>query len=196
VDPLVEKFSAAFEADVEARIARAERAAWLARLGWPESGWVFHSEGTVQPWAELRRTFIDGCYLATILVGQSFLENLLAGQLAFARQKSVGRPHLAAVLEAVRDRGWLTPDEFATLDSLRKMRNPYAHYRHFNDPESLISRATTTETAPETLLEHDARALIEALYHLVNRPPFALGPIIYPLDDEPAVHPDQMHLPL
>jgi hypothetical protein len=167
----VEEFIAAYEeADAATRADRAERAAWLAGLGWPESGWQFFGGDPTASWEELRRTFIDGSYLATILVGHVFLENLLAGQLA------------SDVLKRTRDRGWLGPDEFEVLDALREMRNPYAHYAEF------------LQETPEAVVEQDARAVVEALYRLVNRPPFALGPILYP--DHEEVHPDQMHLPL
>jgi hypothetical protein len=122
---LVEEFIAAYEeADAATRADRAERAACLAGLGWPESGWQFFGGDPTASWEELRRTFIDGSYLATILVGHVFLENLLAGQPAFLLQEDVGRPQLSDVLKRTRDRGWLSPDEFAVLDALREMRNP------------------------------------------------------------------------
>jgi hypothetical protein len=41
-----------------------------------------------------------------------------------------------------------------------------------------------------------AFTIMEALHHLVNREPFAIGPIIFPHGDEPDVHSNQMHLPL
>ena len=168
----------------------------MAHLGWPESGWGFFGDyGVIAPWTELRQTFIDGSFVATVLVGQAFLENLLAGLLHW-HEEPVGRAGLAAVLEQTRDVGWLTPQEFAVLDAVRRMRNPYAHYRNFQHRDSLIKRAIAAEEAPDVLLERDARAVVEALYHLVNRPPFALGPIVYPDDEAITVHPDQMHLPL
>ena len=42
----------------------------------------------------------------------------------------------------------------------------------------------------------DARCYARALLRLLNRPPFAMGPIIYPREDGWAVTPDQMTLPL
>ena len=197
MERLVKDFIAAYErADATTRAERADRAAWMAQLGWPESGWTFFGDyGVIVPWDELRRTFIDGEYLAAILVGQAFLENLLAGLLDFQQESLGPRPELADVLRRARDQGWLTPQEFDVLDAVRRMRNPYAHYRTFEHADGLIQRAMAAEEAPDALIEADARAVVKALYHLVNRRPFALGPIVYPPDEGLTIHPNQMRLP-
>lgn len=193
---LTDELIAAYEVDdMTTRTERADRAAWIARLGWPEEGWVFFGgHGVVNPWDELRQTFIHGEYVATILCGQAFLEYLLAGLLESQEQRSVGRSGLAGLLRRVRDLGWITPDEHDVLDRVRQMRNPYAHYRNFDHPESLTRRAIAANESVELVVERDARAVVEALLHLVNRRPFALGPIVYPEDDGPFIHPDQMQL--
>jgi len=194
VDGLPDPLAWLEEEDTATRADRAGRAAWLVRKGWPESGWIFFGDlGIIGPWDELRRTFINGEYLATILVGQAFLENVLAGLLEWP-EGSVGRAGLAEILAQVRDRGWITPDEHDVLDTVRQMRNPYAHYRNVQHGDSLIRRAMAAGEPPELLVERDARAVVGALFHLVNRHPFALGPIVYPEDDEPLVHPDQTQL--
>lgn len=194
---LVDEFVVACqEADLSTRQERAERAARVARLGWPESGWAFFGDhGVAGPWNELRRTFVDGSFVATILIGQAFLENLLGGLLHW-QEEPVDTAGLAGLLQRTWDRGWLTSEEFHVLDALRRVRNPYAHYRNFQHSDSLVQRAIAAEEIPDALVEGDAWAVVEALYHLVNRQPFALGTIMYPHEEEPWVHPDQMHLPL
>jgi len=185
------------KADASTRAERSERAVWIARLGWPESGWLFSGGHTVaESWDDLRHAFIHGSYLATILVGQAFLENVLAGQLDWHEETLGRRPQLGEILVRTRELGWLTQHEFALLDGLRRMRNPYAHYRNLDDKQSLSRRAMEAGEAPGTLVARDASEVVEALYHLVNRHPFALGPIQYPPDDGPTVHPDQMQIPL
>src|SRR5215211_7137293 len=149
---------AAYEqADGNTRAERAERAAWVAALGWPESGWGFFSGHSIgAAWDDLRRAFIDGSYLAAILVGQAFLENLLAGLLEWQKESPGRRAGLAQILKRTYDLGWLTDDEFARLDALRRLRNPYAHYRGLRRSESLTRRAMETGEAPLTLVERDA----------------------------------------
>lgn len=48
---------------------------------------------------------------------------------------------------------------------------------------------------PNVLIERDARDVLRTLVHLMNRGPFALGPIVYPEDEGPHIHPDQVALP-
>jgi len=70
------------------------------------------------------------------------------------------------------------------------------HYRGVQDRENLGHRVMTEGEDYEVLIERDARAVIRALLHLLNRYPFAMGPIVYPADDGPFVHPDQTTLPV
>jgi len=183
--------------DEHTRPERAERAAWIASFGWPEDGWMLYGGmAGLAPWDELRRTFINGEYLATILLGQAFLEQNLAGFLNFFGGGSVGRAGLAEILSGFRDRGWLTDTDFAVLDRVRRLRNPYAHYRDAQHAENLTRRVMREREDHEVLIERDARAVVRALFHLLNRHPFAMGPIVYPEDDGPAIHPDQTTLPL
>jgi hypothetical protein len=148
----------------------------------------------VNPWDELRRTFVHAEYVATILCGQAFLEYLLAGILEWHEEGSAGRSGLADMMQRAQSLGWITPDEYDLLDRLRRIRNPYAHYRDAAHPESLIRRAMATDEPPDVVAERDARAVVEALLHLVNRPPFALGPIVYPKEEGPFLHPNQTQM--
>jgi hypothetical protein len=83
VDDLADPLEWLEEEDAATRAARGDRAMWLARHGWPESGWIFFGDlGIIGPWDELRRTFINGEYLATIL--DSIEGGHLAGELLWA----------------------------------------------------------------------------------------------------------------
>lgn len=125
VDEMIDAYE---QADASSRAERAERAVWIARLGWPQSGWMFPGGHTVaESWDDLRRAFIQGSYLATMLVGQAFLENVLAGLLDWHEEKLGRRPGLEEILDRTCQLGWLTQQEFALLDTLRRMRNPYGH---------------------------------------------------------------------
>lgn len=184
------------EDDEQTRGDRAERAAWIARFGWPQDGYMLAGGyGSLAPWEDVRAAFIGGQFLAVILLGQSFLEHSLAGYLNLLGG-TPGRSGLADLLAEFRDRGWITQTDFDVLDDVRRVRNPYAHYRDFSHKDNLGRRVMTERTDYSVLIERDARAVMRALIHLLNRHPFALGPIVYPEDDGPVVHPDQTALPV
>jgi hypothetical protein len=197
MEHLVRRFESSLqEHDAETRGARAERAAWIATLGQPEAGWAFFGDyGVIAPWSELRLNYIDGAFVSAILVGQAFLENLLAGLLHSQGEQPDGKG-LSELLRLSLELGWLTPTEFELLDDLRSSRNPYAHFRNWEHKDGLVARAIAAGSSPEALLERDARRFIRALFNLVNRRPFALGSIEIPTDDElgPWIHPGQQQL--
>lgn len=116
--------------DASLRDERRERTIFLMRLGYPEQGMVFlNGDSVIRPWMELRTAYIHG-YQASLLIGQSFLENLLGGVADFSDQAG-GRPGLHDLLLIARENGWLLDTEFGEFASLAKLRNPYAHNRSF-----------------------------------------------------------------
>lgn len=186
------------EEDGRTRADRVERAAWVLSLGWSENGYLlFGGHGSLAPLDELRQAFINGEYVATILLGQAFLEHTLAGYLDLVGGGSVGSPGLAKILTEFHDRGWIDDMAFKALDEVRQLRNPYAHYRGFDHPDNLGRRVMTAGEDYTTLIERDARSVVRALMQLLNRHPFAMGPIAFPPEDDgPFVHPDQTALPV
>ena len=182
--------------DEHSRAERAERGLFLLRLGQPESGWLFFGSGVVVPWNEMRSAYLAGCYQASLLVGQTCLENLLGGALEFP-EGSVGTPGLAELLRLALDAGLLLEPEYRAFDALRRRRNPYAHYRRSLDPESTLSLARARDVPLEETARPDCERFLELMHAFAHRR-FGCGRILLPpgLDDvEPAVHPDQMTLP-
>jgi hypothetical protein len=185
------------EDDERSRNARAERAMWLVSLGHPESGWmVFGGPGSAILWDEVRRTFVKGEFIACILAGQALLENILAALLNSMLGPTRRYNGLSEILVEVRHRGWISDEEFEVLDRIRGLRNPYAHFRHPEHAQNLTRRMMRESECAEVLVERDAGEVVGALVHLMNRGPFALGPMIYPEGDGPAIHPDQVALPI
>lgn len=88
------------------------------RLGYPEQGIVFlNGDSVVRPWMELRTAYIHGCFQASLLIGQSFLENLLGGVADFSDQAG-GRPGLHDLLLVARENDRLLDTEFGEFAAL------------------------------------------------------------------------------
>jgi hypothetical protein len=60
--------------DNETRPDRVKRALWISDLGQPEDGWVSYdaSHTAIFAWEEMRFTYVEGCFLTSILAGQVF----------------------------------------------------------------------------------------------------------------------------
>jgi hypothetical protein len=181
--------------DALLRSGRRERTIFLMRLGYPSEGMVFlNGDHAMRPWMELRTAYIHGCFQASLLIGQSFLENLLGGVADFT-DKADGRPTLGSLLLIAREEGWLLDGEFGEFDAIAKLRNPYAHYRSFRHPDSLRARAAVTGLDPDVILQKDCERFLLRLHAFVYRG-FGIGRITVP--DEwaalPPLNPDQLEI--
>jgi hypothetical protein len=158
---------------------RAERYNWLNRDGSPVDGYLL--TGGMEAftcWWEAGTAYVHGLYIGTILLSQACLEHLLAGWLVFSEDdQTAPRLRYVELLKRARDGGVLTRAEYDLFDRLRRERNPVAHARHIDDPRNLLRRAMDTQVGPEQLLRNDAELALQSLKALLDRPPFALGPL-------------------
>jgi hypothetical protein len=143
---------------------------------------------------ELRTAYIHGCFRASLLIGQSFLENLLGGVADFSDQAG-GRPGLHDLLLIARENDWLLDTEFGEFAALAKLRNPYAHYRSFRHPDSLRARAAATGEEPDVILQSDCERFLVRLHAFVHRR-FGIGPVklFDGLKDLASTNPDQLEI--
>lgn len=181
--------------DASLRDGRRERTIFLMRLGYPEQGMMFmNGDSVIRPWMELRTAYIHGCFQASLLIGQSFLENLLGGVADFLDQASV-RPGLHDLLLIARENDWLLDAEFGEFVALAKLRNPYAHYRSFRHPDSLRARSAVTGEEPDVILQSDCERFLVRLHAFVHRR-FGIGPlkVLGGLKDPAFINPDQLEI--
>lgn len=168
------------DADDRTLSERAERLTKLISEGQPEQGRLLPGGplGATAVW-EAGAAYVHGFFLATLLLTQSALEHLLAGALVIHHpdRSADGRPVFAELLQSSRAAGLLTEGEFLLFDDLRRRRNPYAHARGINDRAGLLRRSMTSGKHPDEIIDTDAWSALQALVHLINRPPFALGAV-------------------
>ena len=182
-------------ADASSLAARSKRAASLALLGTPEAGWMLWGHAHVAL-TEAEESYVNGQFMCTVLAAQACLEKLLGGLLDFAEIRPQNGS-FAVLLRQAHNARLLTQWEFETFDDLRRSRNPHAHFRGINHPEHPVRRAMNTDVHPEELLHEEAWAAVSALRAFLSRPPFAMGPLVRPFDEDdllPVVHPEQLLL--
>jgi hypothetical protein len=153
----------------------------------------FGGEGVMLPggpntqmaYLEARASFVAGNYLATILLSQTLVENLLG---AFIHMENGSReirggsfvelsskPALDELLKQGQTSGLLNPDDVENLRRVRSLRNPLTHYRHINDAANLHRRALDERVHFEQLMMNDARFCIGVVIALLGKSPFAIG---------------------
>jgi hypothetical protein len=117
---------------------------------------------------EARATFVDGHFVATVVLAAAFAEHWMAGQLeprGFIKEAAGG---LASCIRCARQ-NHVWPDFLLDrLDYLRKIRNPFVHLKEFSHEHSLSQRSWKRKLAVSEMAEADARHALETVFALVQ----------------------------
>ena len=146
------------------------RASWVARRVRNDDVY-FMQDGTLSQllFKEVLSTFVSGQYIATIVLAFSLIERTVAGRLAFVGDKSGALAKSEALLENAFKRGWLRTEEHELLNELRKLRNPIVHFRdHLSETRPEVRAALGARTT-EQVLEEDAKRILEATIHVLQK---------------------------
>jgi hypothetical protein len=93
--------------------------------------------GQVTYWAfnEARLAYLQGLFLACILLCQVCVEHVLGGLFMMAGDDKAARANFGQMLRAAGREGYLSAEEVDLFNRLRRTRNPYAHPRPFTPPD-------------------------------------------------------------
>ena len=150
--------------DTECREERAERLDWLMRL-YPPIEFVVFPGGilTKQLFEEARYAFIHALFAASTLLALAFIERCLAALFYAAGRDDLERASLRDLASEAFRLGILNPEYFQELESLRKLRNPLAHFRRFDSSDRIEVRAVRSMlesggdgALPEEIVANDA----------------------------------------
>ena len=167
--------------DAKSRALRARRLRDLLDiLPVPEEGLSFlGGEESLICFGEVRRCYLDGSYMATVLLSLLFVERELAVELYKAGWGDAKSARLGALLERAYEGGVLSEFEWQTYRDLAQLRNSHAHFHAPGSPTSLIVRVVEESALATEVLEKDARRAIQAMARIVKRQSgirVALGP--------------------
>jgi len=149
---------------------RLERLKWLGSIAPENNAWLFHG-GLITKYLfeEARYCFVYGQYLATIILGISFIEYTLAALFYASGRNDLERANITKLLDEARDSLWISDEEFADLDHARKIRNPIVHFRSPSGKETLEYRSVLEDEHPYMLLENDATNVMKTVFHLLGK---------------------------
>ncbi|MBB6425780.1 hypothetical protein [Sphingopyxis sp. JAI128] len=143
------------------------------------------SGGTLMPggetkfaaWAELRSSFIHGNLVATILLAQALVENILAGNLLlrFDAQSLPPKISFSETIKRSIARGTISNELAKDLRRLCELRNPLTHFRDINDPSNLTRRVLDTQVNLEEHLRRDATFALTTAVRVLALPSFRVG---------------------
>lgn len=172
---------------------RLERLKWL-RYEVPEfEHGFFYSGGPValHHWQEAQYCFIQGQFVAVTMLCLAFIERTLTGRMYGMGFDEARKYSAYKTIEKAADIGMIDAGKKELFHSLRKLRNPIAHFREPNHDESVTMRAIDMGKHYDQVFEQDAKKAMKAMFELGKN--WGIGARIEK-KLPPGEHPDQTEL--
>ena len=118
---------------------------------------------------EVRRCYLDGSYVAVVLLCLAYVERELAAQLYATGWNPAASARLCTVLEKAHEDGWQSGEEWCIYQELAKLRNSRAHFRAPLSETTLTARSVGENALPQVLIKEDARQAVIAMARIVRR---------------------------
>jgi hypothetical protein len=123
----------------------------------PESAFVFE---------EARCCFIDGTFVATILLCQAFIEHTLQSYFAGRCDGHLATAGLAKMSRHLRRHNLLHEFLLGKIDKLREIRNSFMHLQPRESPNRITRRSVERIQEPHKLLSQDAEFALALMYEV------------------------------
>jgi len=118
---------------------------------------------------EVLECFISGQFIATIILGFSFIERTIAGRLSHVGEKAASKGSSEELIATALQRNWLTKTEHDHINELRTLRNPIVHFReHLAETRPEVKAALNARSTAQ-MLETDAKQILEAAIHVLGK---------------------------
>jgi len=117
---------------------------------------------------EIKECYINGHFIATIILTQSFIEKLF---IEFFSSRSLSKETnngLDRMIKYARKNNLIHSTILDMVDNLRLKRNPFVHSKDFEYPHSLSRRTINNKTLPYEQLENDAKEAMQILFYIMN----------------------------
>ena len=115
---------------------------------------------------EAKMAYINGQFVAAILLAQAHIEHCLQGYVASRGEDRLAKRGLAQITKFLRSKGLLHDFLLDRIDRLRKLRNPFSHLQDWDCPDTLSKRASAHNHDFEATLRHDAEFALALMYEV------------------------------
>lgn len=127
-------------------------------------------------WEEARSSFVNGNFVATIMLCQSMMEHILASHLHGTLIGDVAeKQSLKDTVRLCEERGVIDGPTRSDLQRLADLRNPLAHFRHLSDVAHLDRKAINSGQHPMELIGAEATFAIALVIKVLSLPSFKVG---------------------
>lgn len=150
--------------DNENRRARAERVEWLALHEPVSVGAIMGRSETMQLLSEARAVFINGHFVATLIIAMSFVEHTIVEELQLLGHVN-GSPQFGSALITAEQHKTFPKDWLSRAKALSLRRNSFVHLKDPSNDNGLGVRIRHEQRHPLLILEEDAKDAMDLLYN-------------------------------
>lgn len=158
--------AALVESDDMRRAGRADRIQWLSEHQ-NHGGLIQGPMDTLAVLHEARDCFVEGHYIAALLMAVAFIEHTIAGELIERDLAKYGISFIDSI-KVAGEREVFPGDMLSRADRLREIRNPFAHRKSPTHQHSFGNRFIQSRSHPTTILEQDAKDALALMYAFFN----------------------------
>lgn len=159
-DPLIQALE---QSDNGRRQERAERIRWVSQYQVEFKGIISGSVELINLLNEARDCFVEGHYIATLILATAVIEHLLSEELVTLGKAKYGISFERAI-QVAKDEGLFPTEILAYVEMLRVIRNPFAHRKPDNHPHTLGNRHLSQKKHPNLVVREDAQIALIAMY--------------------------------
>lgn len=116
---------------------------------------------------EMEQCFVMKCYLATVILAQSYVEHILSGIYIEIGKSNVAKKGFSRLIDAALEDNLIKASLAKKLHALRKTRNPYMHTKA-GLQGSYWGRIVDQNLFPDELAEKDAESAIKIVSEFHN----------------------------
>jgi len=154
------------EVDKDTLEARASNLSFIIRIA-PNSGFAMPHESFLV-FTEARDAFVNGLYVATIMLAQAFIEHrfqIFMGQIGEHEAATKGMNNILRRLLVLRPQYAFILDK---VDKLRAFRNPFSHLKPFDHPHTIGQVSLQRQVHPNQVLFERAKDSLSLMYTVAN----------------------------
>jgi hypothetical protein len=115
---------------------------------------------------EVKMTFVNGNYIATVMLSQAFIEHILQIEVERLGHPVVARKGLREIIKWFKRERPHNDFLMNRVDRLRRFRNPFSHLRPFDDPDTLARRAMKSQSDPSEIIKMETKEALALMYQV------------------------------
>ena len=164
VEDEVEKYLK--EMDDETIEARSVNLSYILSIA-PQAGFLMPHESYLV-FTEARDAFVNGLYVATVMLAQSFIEHRLQTFMSSINEQQVSTKGLNAILKrlyVVRPQHRFIWEK---VDRIRAFRNPFTHLKPFDHPNTIGQISLRDRMHPNEVLYKNAKEALAFMYTIAT----------------------------